>query len=556
MKRKLYVLALVALSLTACQPKEPSYTISGTVSEEYKDGETIYLMKSVKKKGLVKLDSAIIKNGKFTFTGRQDTTVCRILKSKRIYESFYLENGHIIADIRNGKITGTPNNDAYYAFWSGFIAYTKELNEVEHKFIRATIGSKEKEEYRKQMNELKKKLSEYCFNGIAANIDNLVVGRSLFLNYNYGLSTEQLKELIAMMPSETLKDLEVQRIIKQIENSYTITGTVKGIEDATMAYLSDVNIKFSSTEVKDGKFTFTGYQDSTTTCFIKLYKGKESLLNSPCLFFLEKGNITATLSDKPYEYRVTGTPNNDIYQAYIDVHNALLKKIEEYEIATTDIAEDERIKEDNIKVDEAYNNILDNHMNSAVALHFFTHHFTHPETDPERVLELVPKLPEAYLSNPKVQAVIEKAKQKVKTFVGKPFIDFEMPTADGSTAKLSDIVKKNKYTVVIFWNNTCDMYINAWMDVYNEFGKKGIGFVSVSSDKKEAKWKAALEKWKTPATHMCDLKGTEESEGFVLYSVFYQPEYVIISQDGTIVERELYNGYKKNLTDKLEKLLK
>ena len=227
MNIKLYILYLLALPLAACQTKGPSYTISGTVSEKYKDGRTIYLMK----KGPTKLDSTIIKNGKFTFTGRQDSTVVRFLfmppkEGKGLNQSFYLENGHIIADIRNWKITGTPNNDAYDAFWSGYKPLSDLLNELEKKFRHSTTD-KEAEEIRKQMDELIKKINEYKFNSIIANIDNLVVGRSLFLSFHYGLSIEQLKELVYMMPLETLKDPDVQHVIKQMETTDKLEKLLK-----------------------------------------------------------------------------------------------------------------------------------------------------------------------------------------------------------------------------------------------------------------------------------------------------------------------------------------
>ena len=67
MKKLTYVLA--ATLLAACNSGNNGYTITGTV-EGANDGDMVYLQ-GVEGRQLVKLDSAVIKNGTFTFTGKQ-----------------------------------------------------------------------------------------------------------------------------------------------------------------------------------------------------------------------------------------------------------------------------------------------------------------------------------------------------------------------------------------------------------------------------------------------------------------------------------------------------
>ena len=99
MKKFVYFIAAGALALVACN-NEPSYKISGTV-EGAEDGKVVYLLEA-KGREQIKLDSAVVTNGTFTFSGRQDSAVYRMLNIQvsegvRYLLDFYLENGNINA---------------------------------------------------------------------------------------------------------------------------------------------------------------------------------------------------------------------------------------------------------------------------------------------------------------------------------------------------------------------------------------------------------------------------------------------------------------------------
>ena len=76
MKKLIYLFAAGTMVLTACN-NEPAYKISGTI-ENVADGEYVYLSEA-KGRELVKLDSAVVTAGAFTFEGRQDAAVSRII---------------------------------------------------------------------------------------------------------------------------------------------------------------------------------------------------------------------------------------------------------------------------------------------------------------------------------------------------------------------------------------------------------------------------------------------------------------------------------------------
>lgn len=79
MKKFTYLLAVAAV-FTACNSGNNGYTVTGTV-EGAADGDTVYL-ETVEGRQFVKLDSAVIKGGTFTFKGTQDTAVNRYILTK------------------------------------------------------------------------------------------------------------------------------------------------------------------------------------------------------------------------------------------------------------------------------------------------------------------------------------------------------------------------------------------------------------------------------------------------------------------------------------------
>ena len=102
---------LAALLLSACgQAKKPgSYTVEGTVTDSSANGTTIYITRYDDNRNI---DSTIIENNRFVFSGEADTaTFCRIQVTRAEYANFILENGDIKVDcIRHNSPSGSPMN--------------------------------------------------------------------------------------------------------------------------------------------------------------------------------------------------------------------------------------------------------------------------------------------------------------------------------------------------------------------------------------------------------------------------------------------------------------
>ena len=208
MKKLVYLLAAGSMAFVACQ-NSPSYKVTGSV-EDITDGDTIYLQEYAGG-NLVKLDSAIVKSGTFVFTGKQDTAVNRYITymkgDKRYFTDLFLENGNINVTLgMESKVSGTPNNDAYQKFKDGFMALSKEMNEMYQKAQSDTSLTEEQVEA--IMAEIEKKDSvgmDMVYQTIEANITN-PVGVYLLPSYAGAFELDKQKALVEKIPAALVNE--------------------------------------------------------------------------------------------------------------------------------------------------------------------------------------------------------------------------------------------------------------------------------------------------------------------------------------------------------------
>ena len=208
------------MAFVACQ-NSPSYKVTGSV-EDITDGDTIYLQEYAGG-NLVKLDSAIVKSGTFVFTGKQDTAVNRYITymkgDKRYFTDLFLENGNINVTLgKESKVSGTPNNDAYQKFKDGFMALSKEMNEMYQKAQSDTSLTEEQVEA--IMAEIEKKDSvgmDMVYQTIEANITN-PVGVYLLPSYAGAFELDKQKALVEKIPAALVNE-RINKLKAHIETS-------------------------------------------------------------------------------------------------------------------------------------------------------------------------------------------------------------------------------------------------------------------------------------------------------------------------------------------------
>ena len=136
--------------------------------------------------------------------------------------------------------------------------------------------------------------------------------------------------------------------------------------------------------------------------------------------------------------------------------------------------------------------------------------------------------------------------------VGQPFIDFSLQTKDGENVTLSEVIGKNKLTLVDFWASWCgpcrkeNPVVKA---AYEQFHALGFEVVGISVDQDEEAWLKAVEEDQLPWTQVRDSEDKVSQD----YLIYYIPSNFLFDQNGTMVAKGLRG---EDLATKLAELLK
>lgn len=111
--KKTLLSSAIALTALACTTT-PTYTINGTVADSTMNSKTAYLHNYSTDKVI---DSCVITDGKFTFTGNADSAVVLRVYAGRTYANILSENGKIEVKLdRPSVVSGAPLNVALSSY--------------------------------------------------------------------------------------------------------------------------------------------------------------------------------------------------------------------------------------------------------------------------------------------------------------------------------------------------------------------------------------------------------------------------------------------------------
>ena len=229
MKKLTYLLAAAAV-FAACNSGNQGYTVTGTI-EGATDGDTVFLQ-TVEGRQLVKLDSAVITNGTFTFKGTQDTAANRYLTyspagAEGMIMDFFLENGKINVALTkdNDSATGTANNDAYQIVRAQINDISKKMNAIYEAMGNTSLSDEQKEAKQKEGAQLEEQYDKAIKEGVQKNITN-PVGVFLFKQTFYNNSTDENEALLQQIPANFQNDETIVRIKEMTDKQKkTAVGT-------------------------------------------------------------------------------------------------------------------------------------------------------------------------------------------------------------------------------------------------------------------------------------------------------------------------------------------
>lgn len=288
---------------------------------------------------------------------------------------------------------------------------------------------------------------------------------------------------------------------------------------------------------------------------------------------LEPGNINISPKEdgytvqggKYYNTIVNGINSDSAYMSVINSLDSLRKSAKDYNTLTLE-EKDLRIKQyrklynAQSKAEEKYFTSLYEKATPIEQLLIISHrsYLFDLEKSEAEILRLEKELGAGYnITYLKESFAKEKQDRlnKLSVSAGKPVKDFTATDINGKEYKVSDVIKKNKLTLLEFWASWCGPCkgeIPYLKKDYQEFKNKGFEIFSYSIDEDKNSWIQASNEEQLPWINTCGFKGWK-SPGAELYFVQGVPSNFLIDQNGTIVATDLR---RLDLMNKLKELLK
>lgn len=235
-----FVLVVAAVTLVSCG-KSTSYTIDGTVADSTLNGNMIYLADMASRNTL---DSTVIANNKFKFTGKADTAFVAILQARPYHMNLIVENGNISVEMgETDKLSGTPLNDEMASFVSAVDSLNNLFMAKQQEIIAKGLSDEEASaEWDKAMLSLMPEVNKVFSQYFDRNNNNAV---GAWVLANWGLEPEQL-DSIANLSGDVLKAnplvkgmLKQAEMLKKTAEGAMFTDFTIEQPDGTKASLSD-----------------------------------------------------------------------------------------------------------------------------------------------------------------------------------------------------------------------------------------------------------------------------------------------------------------------------
>ena len=349
------------------------------------------------------------------------------------------------------------------------------------------------------------------------------------------------------------------------QGGYKITGSANGGEDGDTVILARFIGRqgvdtLQSTVIKNGKFAFTGTQDTAIMCYVIWSSNANPDLSIAAQIALENAAITVRIDTAENAVsEISGTPANESLTALNKETQQLNQQGQEIFAVLSDTAATQEAKDAAEKqLDELqdkmlglYKDFVANNIQNVAGQTYLTEFAS--AFDDEFVNEELAAIPEDDIT-PDIQKTKELYEQKAATAVGQPFKDIVAATPDGGENSVAEVAKDAKLLLIDFWASWCGPCRAEMPHVkaaYEKFHKQGFEIIGVSLDNDAEAWKKAIADLGITWPQISDLQGWD-CAGAKTYSVRAIPATVLI-QDGKIVARDL-RGDK--LSEKVEELLK
>lgn len=244
MKKVLFMATMGLLVATVSCQNNAGYTIKGKIIGG-SDGDTVYLQRL--DKGLVPVDTTVLKGESFTFSGTPDSVpsgyyITAQIGGRPAMVGLYLENGTIDVTVSAGSanVSGTPSNDAFQKFQEGMIDIMQQKQEL---IKQLQLDTTRMAEISGKIAHQDSLMVEHIRNTVRGNIGN-ACGIGLLASGSDLFEFSELESLVAQVPSMYASAPEVKALQTKIQLEGP-TAVGKKFTDFTMNTPEGKSVKLS-----------------------------------------------------------------------------------------------------------------------------------------------------------------------------------------------------------------------------------------------------------------------------------------------------------------------
>lgn len=333
-------------------------------------------------------------------------------------------------------------------------------------------------------------------------------------------------------------------------DGFSLEGTITGeLEDGTKIFLKKSEtgkppVDIDTTTIEDGKFIFTGVQDSPEIHYIAFDKIRGFI---PVV--LENGTIILEAQKDSISFaKIKGTLQNELFNDYLENSRAISGRVvsmqndmreaqSKNDTATMTSLRDEYFELQEEAKDSEFDYIKENPsaLISALLIDKALSTKALPENEIKELFEaLTPEIKATTAG----KALAEKFKKSENTTIGAKAPNFSAPTPTGEKLALNDAL--GKVTIVDFWAawcRPCRAENPNVVNVYNKYHDKGLNILGVSLDRKAEDWIKAIQDDGLVWNHVSNVNYFDEIAE--LYNVRAIPATFILDENGVIIARDL-----------------
>lgn len=223
-----YIIALI-LAVASCNSNPDGYTIEGTVTGDLKDGTSVYLKKANEQNQPVDVDTAIVENGLFTFTG---TTLSPELHYLFIDQTqgnipLVLEQGSIEVSTHKDSLAyadvkGTQQNKLFADFLSSSRALSRRALSMNDDMREASVrrDTVVMNSLREEYFELQEEAKDFELNFAKENPDALISALIIDKLLSTGsIPVPEIKDLFEALTPEIKNTKVGERIKERLEKA-------------------------------------------------------------------------------------------------------------------------------------------------------------------------------------------------------------------------------------------------------------------------------------------------------------------------------------------------